>query len=305
MIIDTPLCDITKIDASSCEREMPECQPDGTPAPNENPALFTCVQCLLVSFRRPRHEMEVHVSLFLRIRSSWNGIFMTRRADVRKHTIFVSLCAALVLVPSLAIAQSSTPAAQNNESEQTNSNTWPPELGANIIKQVRSKLTGLADYSVFDSLRFAFKGKTIVLMGYASRPQLKSEAENAVKSIEGVDGVDNQIKVLPPSPLDDRIRVGVYRRIYSQPTLRKYTSAPPGFGEGPSVARMAGGITQDPPLGYHAIHIIVNNGNVILTGVVDSKTDADIASIQANSTPGVFSVENDIQVAGQGGQSQK
>jgi osmotically-inducible protein OsmY len=189
---------------------------------------------------------------------------------------------------------------QNSAAEQDNSSTWSPQLAANIVKQIRDKLTGLSDYSVFDSLRFAFKGKTIVLKGYASRPVLKSDAERALKGIEGVEGVDNEIQVLPPSPNDDRIRVSLYRRIYSQPTLRKYTSAPPGFGEAPSVARAAGGITADPPIGYHAIHIIVNNGNVTLTGVVDSKTDADIAAIQANSTPGVFSVDNDLQVAGNG-----
>jgi osmotically-inducible protein OsmY len=189
---------------------------------------------------------------------------------------------------------------QNSAAEQDNSSTWSPQLAANIVKQIRDKLTGLSDYSVFDSLRFAFKGKTIVLKGYASRPVLKSDAERALKGIEGVEGVDNEIQVLPPSPNDDRIRVSLYRRIYSQPTLRKYTSAPPGFGEAPSVARAAGGITADPPIGYHAIHIIVNNGNVTLTGVVDNKTDADIAAIQANSTPGVFSVDNDLQVAGNG-----
>jgi osmotically-inducible protein OsmY len=225
---------------------------------------------------------------------------------VKKPTILVSLCAALLLIPALAIAQNSNPGGQsNNDADQMNTNTWSPELASNIVKQVRDKLTGLTDYGLFDSLRFGFKGKTVVLMGYASRPQLKSDAERAVKSIEGVEGVDNQIQVLPTSPNDDHIRAQVYRRVYSQPMLRKYTSAPPGFGEGPSVARMAGGITQDPPIGYHAIHIIVNNGHVILTGVVDNKSDADVAAIQANSTPGVFSVENDLQVAGGGQQSAK
>lgn len=211
--------------------------------------------------------------------------------------------ATLILVPAVVLAQNSSPAEQNgNAAEQDNSNTWSPQLGANIVKKIRDKLTSLPDYSVFDSLRFAFKGKTVVLKGYASRPTLKSEAGKVVNGIEGVEGVENEIQVLPPSPNDDRIRVAVYRRIYSQPTLRKYTSAAPGFGEGPSVAREAGGITADPPIGYHAIHIIVNNGNVILTGVVDSKTDADVASIQANSTPGVFSVDNDLQIAGNGKQ---
>ena len=207
---------------------------------------------------------------------------------MKKHSMIVNLCAVLMLVPLLASGQDSGAA------EQDNSNTWSPQLAANIVKQIRDKLTGLTDYGVFDSIRFAFKGKTVVLKGYASRPVLKSEAEKVVKGIEGVEGVDNQIQVLPTSPNDDRIRAAVYRRIYSQPMLRKYTSAPPGFGEGPSVARAAGGITQDPPIGYHAIHIIVDNGNVTLTGVVDSKTDADVASIQANSTPGVFSVDNDL-----------
>lgn len=211
---------------------------------------------------------------------------------MKRHSIFAGLCVAVLMFATTAAS------GQNSAAEQDNSNTWSPQLAANIVKQIRDKLTGLTDYGVFDSLRFAFKGKTVVLKGYASRPVLKSEAEKVVKGIEGVEGVDNEIQVLPPSPNDDRIRVSVYRRLYSQPTLRKYTSAPPGFGEGPSVARAAGGITADPPIGYHAIHIIVNNGNVILTGVVDSKTDADIAAIQANSTPGVFSVDNDLQFPG-------
>lgn len=216
-----------------------------------------------------------------------------------KQISILSLCAALVISSALVGAQKN-----GNSAEQDNPDTWSPQLGAPIVKQVRDKLMGLADYGVFDSLRFGIKGKTIVLMGYASRPILKSDAEKSIKGIEGVESVDNQIQVLPPSPNDDQIRVGVYRRIYTQAALRKYTGSPVGFGEFPSVARAAGGITEDPPRGYHAIHIIVNGGHVILTGVVDSEQDADIAAIQANSTPAVFSVENDLLYPG-GGKSEK
>jgi hyperosmotically inducible periplasmic protein len=224
---------------------------------------------------------------------------------MKKEISFFSLCAALVISPLMIAAQNNQPVGRNgNAAEQNNPDTWSPQLGATIVKQIRDKVTGLTEYGVFDSIRFGIKGKTIVLMGYASRPVLKSEAEKVVKGIEGVESVDNQIQVLPPSPNDDQIRIGVYRRIYTQAALRKYTGSPVGFGEFPSVARAAGGITQDPPLGYHAIHIIVNNGHVILTGVVDSEQDADIAAIQANSTPGVFSVENDLLYPG-GGKSQK
>ena len=63
------------------------------------------------------------------------------------------------------------------------------------------------------------------------------------------------------------------------------------------MARAAGGITNDPPNGFHAIRIIVRNGNVTLTGVVDSDMDLAIAGMRASSVPGVFSVDNDLQVA--------
>ncbi len=193
-------------------------------------------------------------------------------------------------------------AAQNKQQADPehgdNPNTYAQADTLRIAKEVQHKLRGLTNYSVFDSLSFGIRGKTVVLEGYASRPTLKSDAESAVKSIQGIDSVDNQIKVLPNSPFDDRIRAAVYRRIYSQPALRKYTGSPVGFGRFPSVARAAGGITMDPPLGYHAIHIIVDNGHVTLTGVVNNESDATIAYMQANSTPGTFSVDNALQIAG-------
>ena len=67
---------------------------------------------------------------------------------------------------------------------------------------------------------------------------------------------------------------------------------------------MAGGITNDPPRGFHAIHIIVKNGNVTLYGVVNNAMDEAIAGIQANSAPGVFSVDNDLIVQGAASKSE-
>ncbi len=177
--------------------------------------------------------------------------------------------------------------------------TYSQEDTLRIAQEVRKRLLGLTNYSVFDSLSFGIHGKAIVLRGYASRPSLKSDAENAVKRIPGVEKVENNIEVLPNSPMDDRIRAQVYNRIYTQPALRKYNanqgSIGRAIGPGPNIAAMAGGITQSPPIGFHAIHIVVKNGNVILTGFVNNQTDADIAYMQANGTPGVFSVDNDIQ----------
>ena len=203
----------------------------------------------------------------------------------------------VILAASLLAFTASTPLALAQASS-----TWSQNDTVRIAKEVQKKISGLNTYAVFDWITFGIHGKTIVLHGYASRPVLKSDAENAVKSISGVEGVDNQIKVLPYSPNDDRVRAAVYNRIYTSSSLRRYNanqgSLGRAIGPGAGVALAAGGITNTPPLGYHAIHIIVDNGNVTLYGVVDNSSDAAIAGMQANSAPGAFSVNNELVVAG-------
>jgi osmotically-inducible protein OsmY len=172
-----------------------------------------------------------------------------------------------------------------------------------IAQEVQKRLARLTNYSVFDWITFGFHGKTVVVRGYASRPILKKDIDNALKGIPGVESVDNEVEVLPLSPNDDRIRAAVYNRIYTQPTLAKYNANQGSLARalgpgGRSVALMAGGITNDPPLGFHAIHIIVKNGNVALYGVVNNEMDKTIAGMQANQAPGAFSVDNDLIVQG-------
>jgi osmotically-inducible protein OsmY len=181
--------------------------------------------------------------------------------------------------------------------------TWSQEDGMRIAQEVQKRLARLPNYSVFDWITFGFHGKTVVVRGYASRPILKKDIDNALKGIPGVESVDNEVEVLPNSPNDDRIRAAVYNRIYTQPTLAKYNANQGSLARalgpgGRSVALMAGGITNDPPIGFHAIHIIVKNGNVALYGVVNNEMDKTIAGMQANSAPGAFSVDNDLIVQG-------
>jgi hyperosmotically inducible protein len=147
-----------------------------------------------------------------------------------------------------------------------------------ITREVRHELLLLPYYSVFDNLAYKVDGDTVTLLGQVVRPSLKSDAENSVKKIEGVDHVINEIKVLPVSPLDDSIRHAEFRKIYSYPTLSKYAwgAVPP-------------------------IHIIVDHGNVTLEGVVDNESDKNVAEIQAKSVSGVFSVTNNLRVDNSGG----
>jgi hypothetical protein len=73
-----------------------------------------------------------------------------------------------------------------------------------IAREVRHELLMLPWYGVFDNVTYKVDGSNVTLYGQVVRPSLKSDAENAVKHIEGVEHVDNQIEVLPPSPMDDR-----------------------------------------------------------------------------------------------------
>src|SRR5277367_303696 len=165
-----------------------------------------------------------------------------------------------------------------------------------IVTDVRKQLAGLTQYGVFDYLWFGIADRTIVLRGFASRPILKSAAESAVKGVKGVEKVKNEIEVLPLSGNDDRIRASVYQRIYSNPALSKYTSNR-GPGRFASPTRAALGITNDPPIGYHSIRIIVKNGEVTLYGVVDNSFDFTVAEVQAKTAPLTFGVFNELVIA--------
>jgi osmotically-inducible protein OsmY len=94
--------------------------------------------------------------------------------------------------------------------------------------------------------------------------------------------VVNEIEVDPVSMMDDQTRMAVARAVYGYPTLNKYAIDP-----------------------AKSIRISVQNGHVELYGVVDNQTDKNIAFLQANSVPGVFSVKNYLQVANQTSESNK
>jgi len=206
----------------------------------------------------------------------------------------------LLLAAAFLTCVTYAPIAQAQETKP--SATWSQNDTVRVVKDVQKKLAGLTNYDVFDWLTFGIQGKTIILNGYASRPTLKSEAENVVKKIAGVEHVENNIEVLPYSPADDSVRAAVYNRIYTSPSLRIYNANQGNLGRaigpGAGVALAAGGITNTPPMGFHAIHIVVRNGHVTLYGVVNNSTDAAVAGMQANSAPGAFSVQNDLMVAG-------
>jgi hyperosmotically inducible protein len=175
----------------------------------------------------------------------------------------------LVLAVALVLPVGGAWAADKNQSAYQNADL------AHVTKEVRHQLVMLPYYNIFDNLAFKVDpGGVVTLLGQVTNPVLKSDANNVVKRVEGVTAVNNQIEVLPLSDFDWRIRRAVAAAIYRYPALAdRY-----GFQAMPS------------------IHIIVKNGNVDLVGVVANQGDKNIAGIQANSVPGVFSVKNDLVV---------
>jgi len=175
---------------------------------------------------------------------------------------FRYIISAFVLVPALlAIA-----AAQTRKDL--------PLMQARLSKEVRHALVMLPNFSLFDNLEYEISGvDTVTLFGQVVRPTLKSDAERVVRDIEGAGKVVNKIEVLPISPSDERLRIAIYRAIFSKPGLDLY------------------GMQAVPP-----IHIIVNNGAITLIGVVATDLEKNLAGAAAREVPGSFGVVNKLRV---------
>lgn len=177
----------------------------------------------------------------------------------------VAAILSLTLAPALTIAQ---------QKDHNDAFIRGADGESRVIQEVRHQLVMLPYYTIFDDLAFRVNGGTVTLLGDVTNPTLKSDAGNVVKRVEGVTQVNNQINVLPVSPMDWGIRRAMFRTIYGDPQIgdRYGHQALPG------------------------IHIIVNNGHVKLEGVVANQGDKNLINIRANGVPNVFSVENDLQV---------
>jgi len=180
---------------------------------------------------------------------------------------------AVLFVLFLQLISGSTPL--RAQQEQPAHNRGAGSKSDYVTREVRHELLSVPWYSVFDIIKYSVNGDEVTLSGAVVNPTVKTDAENAIKKIEGVEKVNNKIEVLPPSPMDDQIRRAEYRAIYSQGTLSRY-----GLGA------------------LQSIHIIVKGGHVTLEGEVDTQADKDAASLYANGVPNVFSVTNNLVVSG-------
>jgi osmotically-inducible protein OsmY len=136
--------------------------------------------------------------------------------------------------------------------------------------------------NTFNAITVSVENGMVTLGGHARTDVDKDSALALVSTYPGVKDVVGEIEVDPVSMMDDRARMQVARAVYGFPSLNKYAIDP-----------------------AKPIRISVQNGHVELYGTVDSQADKDTAFLRANGVPGIFSVKNYLQVAGQTSEGQK
>jgi len=149
-----------------------------------------------------------------------------------------------------------------------------PQSDADIIKNVRHELVMYPYYTIWDDVSFRVNNGQVELMGAVNQPFKKSDIQHIVQKVPGVTSVTDEVKVLPLSNFDDRLRLQVARAIYSYPNFSRYAIQP-----------------------LKPIHIIVDNGHITLTGVVSTEADKQLAGIRASSVGLSFGpVVNNLEV---------
>jgi hyperosmotically inducible protein len=152
-----------------------------------------------------------------------------------------------------------------------------PRTDGDLAKAVRHEVVMYPRYTLWDDISFRVNNGNVELMGAVNQPYKKDDIARLVKNVPGVETVTNEIKVLPLSPNDDRLRLQVARAIFRDPNLSRYA-----MGAVPS------------------IHIIVDSGHVTLTGVVSSAMDKQLAGMRASGAGLSFGpVENQLTIDNQ------
>jgi hyperosmotically inducible protein len=148
-----------------------------------------------------------------------------------------------------------------------------PQSDSDIAANVRHEVLMYPHYSIWDDVGFRVVDGNVDLQGAVNQPFKKQDIERLVQKVPGVASVTNDIKVLPLSSMDDRLRVQVANAIYRDPVLSGYAMR-----------------------AVPAIHIIVEYGHVTLTGMVNSDMEKQIAGVRAASGLSFGPVTNNLVV---------
>jgi hyperosmotically inducible protein len=140
-----------------------------------------------------------------------------------------------------------------------------------ILKSVAAKVDRDAQLTIFDAVNATVNDGIVTLTGKVTMPYKRDDIGRRVAAVTGVRSVADRIAVLPVSSFDDELRYRIARAIYGDSNFWNYAIMP------------------NPP-----IHILVENGRVTLTGVVNSNVERVLARSLATQF-GALSVTNDLK----------
>ena len=137
-----------------------------------------------------------------------------------------------------------------------------------VFNDISKAVNRYVYFTIFDDVSANVKDGVVTLTGKVTMPFKRDDIE---KRVAKVDGVNDQITVLPVSQFDDELRYRIARSIYNNSNFWNYAIMP------------------NPP-----IHIVVEHGRVTLTGVVQSDVDRMLARSLATQF-GALSVTNALK----------
>jgi hyperosmotically inducible protein len=127
--------------------------------------------------------------------------------------------------------------------------------------------------TIFDDADVEVDGGVVTLTGRVTMPYKAEAFADLAERVPGVQAVHNEVKTLPVSRFDDQLRYAIARGIYGDDLFAHYA------------------VQANPPL-----HIIVEHGNVTLTGAVFSEVERRKAESIARGTFAVMSVTNKLRI---------
>jgi hyperosmotically inducible protein len=140
-----------------------------------------------------------------------------------------------------------------------------------LFKDVANSVERYTQFTIFDDVNASVKDGVVTLSGKVTMPYKRNDIEKRVAKIDGVRSVRDEIEVLPVSQFDNELRYRIARSIYNNSNFWNYAIMP------------------NPP-----IHIVVENGRVTLTGVVQNNVDRMLARSLATQF-GALSVTNELK----------
>ena len=143
------------------------------------------------------------------------------------------------------------------------------KLGEEVVGQLRR----YTRFTVFDDVNAYVQNGRVALVGWVTEPFKKTELENKLHDVLGIQDFRNEIQVLPTSSSDERLRQVLANKLYRDGSFSDFAMMP------------------IPP-----VHIIVERSRVILTGIVGSQLLKQKAEVIIRGTPGVLSVENRLVI---------